>query len=64
MPYWFKIEQFKGADKVEVVSTQEIIETTETTKTITNQEQTQVKDERKEQRDELLKSLRIKIDKE
>ena len=32
--------------------------------TITNQEQTQVKDERKEQRDELLKSLRIKIDKE
>lgn len=64
VPYWFKIEQFKGADKVEVVSTQEIIETAETTKTIINQEQTQVKDERKEQRDELLKSLRIKIDKE
>ena len=31
---------------------------------MTNQEQTQVKDQRKEQRDELLKSLRIKIDKE
>lgn len=68
VPYWFKIAKFKGADKIEVeVKSKDTTDETIKTEQEQNLNQTTTEniiDEKNQQRDELLKALRIKVDKE
>lgn len=69
VPYWFKIAQFKGADKIEVeVRSQEANNEENNSKHKPKNDQPNqpvvenIIDEKKQQRDELLKALKIKVD--
>lgn len=68
VPYWFKMAQFKRADKIEVEvkskdTTDEVI-TTEQEQNLNQTTTENIIDEKKQQSNELLKALKIKVDKE
>ena len=86
VPYWFKMAQWKGADKLEVeakvepnkaTAPQDVLTTKNGSKKEAegevntaennanlNQSEINPADEKKQQRDELLKALKIKVDRE